>query len=250
MITVSMNKIYEESNIAIGNHLFQYCLCKIIALKNNYNFFIPSPGKLPLFFPDLDLGVVDGSINNSYTEDMNNQIFKSELFSLPDFTHLSGFFQTEKYFENYESEIKKWFKIDSLPNLDNNICLIQIRGGDNRHSEIALKLKWVLPKKYYLDGMSEVLKINPNTIFKIVTDDLELSKLYFPDLEILTNDTLGDFKLLISANYSIISSSTFAWWGRWLSDGITFAPNNWLNYNNPDLGFYPQDIKSKKFIYI
>ena len=28
------------------------------------------------------------------------------------------------------------------------------------------------------------------------------------------------------------------------------APNNWLNYNKPELGFYPIDIKTDGFIYI
>ena len=101
-----------------------------------------------------------------------------------------------------------------------------------------------------MTAMSEMEKYNEKIVFKIVTDDIELSKSYFPNLEIISEDVITDFKLLRSCKYSIISPSTFSWWARWLSSGITIAPNNWLNYNNPDKGFYPVDIKSNKFIYI
>lgn len=250
MISISFNTVFEETNVALGNHLFQYCICRIIATKNNYNFFIPYTGKLPSFFPNLNFGVEDGQIKNNFIEDMNNQTFNKSLFEIDDFTHLNGFFQSEKYFEGYESEIKKWFDIEPISSIDDNLCIIQIRGGDNRISPIAQQLKWVLPKNYYLDGIKKIKELNQSAIFKIITDDPELSSLYFPDIEIITNNTIDDFKILISAKYSIISASTFAWWGRWLSDNFTVAPNNWLNYNNPHLGYYPQDIKSKKFTYI
>jgi hypothetical protein len=60
-----------------------------------------------------------------------------------------------------------------------------------------------------------------------------------------------DFKLMYYSKYSIISSSSLAWWSNWLSDKeITIAPNNWLNYNKPGDGFYPVDIMVDKFTYI
>jgi hypothetical protein len=140
--------------------------------------------------------------------------------------------------------------MNDLPKLDNDICLIHLRGGDNRTEQISLQLKWLLPKEYYEKAIDKILTYNNNLIFKVVTDDPELSNQYFPNFEIISKNVVDDFKLLRSCKYSIISPSTFSWWARWLSEGITIAPNNWLNYNNPNKGFYPVDIKSKKFIYI
>ena len=62
MITVHFNQVFVEQDIALGNHLFQYCICRIVAMKNGYNFFIPYSGKLKECFPNLDLGVSDGII--------------------------------------------------------------------------------------------------------------------------------------------------------------------------------------------
>lgn len=250
MITVDLNKIHNDNNIALGNHLFQYVICRLVAEKNNYNFFIPYSGYLKDFFPNLELGVKDGEIINTFFEDTGHQQFNPEIFNLPNFTNLSGYFQTEKYFENYEYNVFEWFNMGDLPKLDENLCLIHLRGGDNRTGPIAIQLGWLLPKEYYEKAMAKIIEYNKDVIFKVITDDVELSKIYFPNLEIMSKNTIEDFKLLRSCKYSIISPSTFSWWARWLSNGITIAPNNWLNYNNPAKGFYPVDIKSKKFKYV
>lgn len=250
MITVDFNKIYNDNNIALGNHMFQYTICRIVAEINNYNFFIPYPGYLKKFFPNLDLGIDDGQIVNNYIDDMMSQKFNSDIFNLPDFTNLSGYFQSEKYFKNYEKKIFEWFEMTNLPKLDENVCLIHLRGGDNRTEAISLQLKWLLPVEYYQRAIDKISTYNNKLTFKVVTDDPELSIEYFPNYEIVSKNVVDDFKLLRSCRYSIISPSTFSWWARWLSDGTTIAPNNWLNYNNPEKGFYPIDIQSKKFIYI
>jgi hypothetical protein len=60
-----------------------------------------------------------------------------------------------------------------------------------------------------------------------------------------------DFKLMYNSKYCILSNSTFSWWSSWLTEKeISIAPNNWLNYNNPELGFHPIDIKTDKFLYV
>ena len=35
MITINFNQVHVENDIALGNHLFQYAICRIVALKNN-----------------------------------------------------------------------------------------------------------------------------------------------------------------------------------------------------------------------
>jgi hypothetical protein len=255
MITVGFNKVYEETNIALGNHMFQYSICRIVASKNNFNFHIPYVGNLKKCFPEIDLGICDGTIKHHYN-DSQSQIFDQSIFNVKDFTNLLGFFQTEKYFIGYEDDIKSWFKIE-MDNETKNIlekypideyCYIHIRGGDNKING----QDWLVPKEFYTQSMSLVNQ-DKNLSFVIITDDIEFSKSYFPEIDIISNSVIIDFKILYYAKYSIISASTFSWWARWLGDdeNITISPNKWLNCNKKDTNdFYPIDIKTDKFIWI
>jgi hypothetical protein len=253
MITAYFNKIFVDTNIALGNHLFQYVLCRLIATKNNYNFFMPHESYLTKCFKNLDMGVKDGNIRHTFREDASKQTYNPNLFNIQDFTNLHGYFQTDKYYEGSEELIKSWFEVDIDDNCKeiinnypiDNVCYIHIRGGDYKDAG------WMLPKKYFEGAMDEVRKLKSDISFVIITDDVEVSKQMFPHIDVLSKDVATDFKLLYNSKYSIISNSTFSWWSSWLSDKeITVAPNNWLNYNEPNKGFYPLDIRTNKFIYI
>jgi hypothetical protein len=254
MITVDFNFILDKSNIGIGNNMFQYCICRIIAEKNGYNFHIKNDSsftEIKIFFPDLDLGVQDGEIKYHYS-DTEMQIFNEEIFNIPDFTKIIGYFQSEKYFLGYEHKIKSWFKLEMDEKTKNILelyrkdqyCYVHFRGGDYKNNSN------LLPKIYYDLAMQEMAK-EKDIKFLVITDDLDLAKLYFPSTEIISNDTLTDFKCLYFSKYSIISNSSFSWWTSWLSDKEkSVAPSKWLNYNKDGEIWHPFDIKTKKFIYV
>ncbi len=254
---------YDDPNILFGNHMFQYSLCRLISLKNGYNFHIKHGNHLLECFPNIDLGSCDGEMQRSYEENIHSQAYLPDVFNIPDFTNLLGCYQTSKYFNGNENLVKSWFPVtmedsvrvvlDKYPVDD--FCYVHMRGCDYKANN------WNLPRQYYLDAMEEVKKIKPDIKFVIVTDDLEMAKLYFPDIDVISTevheygffgrDGIIDFKSLYYSKYCIIANSTFSWWAAWLSDKvITVAPNNWLNYNKPESGFYPFDIKTDGFIYI
>ena len=141
-----------------------------------------------------------------------------------------------------DDEVQK--VIDKYP--VDEYCYIHLRGNSNKGS-------WFMtPKSFYEKGIAEMTKMKEDVKFVIITDDVELSKEFFPDIDVISGHYEGvmtDFKSLYFAKYSIISNSTFSWWPRWLSDGITFAPNHWLNYNKGG-EFCPKGMETKKFIYI
>ena len=253
MISVNFNRVFVETNIALGNHMFQYCVCRLSAEKNGYNFYIPYGQYLTKCFPNIDLGMPDGQILHTYVDDNSTQRYNPSVFHVQNFTNLHGFDQTDKYFIGDEEKIKSWFKVDIDDNTKkivdkypvDNFCYIHIRGGDYKASD------WLLPKEYYESGIKEIRKFKSDISFVIITDDVELSKSLFPDIDVISLDVVSDFKSLYYSRYSIISNSSFSWWASWLSNKeIVIAPNNWLNYNNPQKGFYPVDIKTDKFIYI
>ena len=252
MITVNFNQIHVDNDIALGNHMFQYALCRLVALKNGYNFFIPYSGHLGKCFPGIDLGINDGN-TYGFFGDSNTQEYNARVFDVPDFTNLHGYFQTEKYFEGHEDLVKSWFPIDADNDNIKQIlekysveeyCYIHIRGSNNKGSYI------MLDKYYYLNGIEEVKKLKKDIKFVIITDDYDVSKLYFPELDVISSNVMDDFKAMYFSKYAIISNSTFSWWSCWLSDKIiTIAPNRWYNHNVGG-DFFPADIKSEKFIYI
>jgi hypothetical protein len=245
----------------LGNQIFQYVICRLIALRNNYNFCIEETGEpstegvhIKNFFENLDLGQKDGDIKYIFNEDYNIQKYNPKLFELPDYTKISGFFQSPKYYENYEKIIKDWFtltisdKAKYYLNKYNpkDFCYIHLRGTDYKtHNH------WFLNKDYYEKGIQYIKTLKKDIKFLIITDDPKEANKLFPNIEILSEDMKTDFVLLLNSKYIIISNSSFSWWAAWLKGKeITIAPNNWLNYNKPELGFYPIDIKTPDFIYL
>jgi hypothetical protein len=259
MITVYTNKVLEvhlaQNNIALGNHMFQYALCRLIAEKRGYKFFIPGGNYLKECFPEINLGSTNGVIKYTF-KDSPNQRYNPSIFNVKDFTHLHGYFQSEKYFEGHEDLVKSWFKVE-LDKMTKSVlekypvdkyCYVHIRGGDNKSGNN----NWLIPKEFYLKSFNKIKENNKDISFVIVTDDEDFSKEMFPDIDVISNDIMSDFKCLYYSEYCILSASTFSWWAAWLSDKkISIAPNKWLNYNKPETtDFYPIDIKTKKFIYV
>jgi hypothetical protein len=254
MLTVTMNQVTQVNDIGLGNHMFQYAICRLIAEKRGLNFYTPYDQSLRSCFPNLKIGIADGPIQYQFTEDYV-QTYNPNIFTLPDFTHIHGYFQTEKYFEGSEEQVKSYFELEVTEDVKyyldkyppDNFCYLHIRASGNKNGEA----KYLLPNEYYNRGMEKIREINSDLSFVIVTDDYEFSKQNFPDIDVISSSVSTDFRLIYYSKYSIISNSTFAWWAAWLGEKvITIAPENWLNFKFPEQGYFPIDVKSKKFTYI
>jgi hypothetical protein len=244
----------------LGNQMFQYAVCRTVAERNGYKFYIPNnknshQQNISEYF-NLDMGQIDGVIKNRFLEDHTKQNFDSKIYEISDFTSIWGFYQTEKYFIKNEIDVKNWFVITKdlmtesilLKYPVDKYCYIHFRGTDYKTWDGG---KRFLPKKYFEDAISKMKSYNTNLNFLVVTDDEESAYEYFNGFEIISNEMMVDFKLIYFSKYCIIPNSTFSWWAAWLSEKeLTIAPNNWLNYNKPEEGFYPIDIKSQKFKYV
>jgi hypothetical protein len=250
----------------LGNHMFQYAICRIIADRNNFNFKIAAIGEdnppyaedtnhhIFTYFPELERGIVDGSIKHIYHEDWS-QSYNPSIFNIPDYTKLYGYFQTEKYFVGFEDSIKNWFKVNkdqtTLELLKkypiDEYCYVHFRCYVFGEGQTHISLK------FYLDAYEKIKQVNTNIKLLIITEDINFTKNIFKDIdcEIISNDMMIDYKLLYFSKYCIISPSTFSWWAAWLTDKeITIAPQFWINYDSPEKGWYPSEIKTKKFTYV
>lgn len=236
----------------LGNHLWQYSVCRTVAEYNNYEYHIPKNFLGTMLF-DCSLGVDRDQTSSCYPYCNNHdgkQKFDENIFNIKDFTKLDGYLQTEKYIINNKSKIKEWFNLKKnnidLNILDDDTCVINFRGGDYKDKgHVFLNIK------YYYDSMNYMKKINSKIKFIIITDDPEEAKKYFLQYPIFHFGIVGDYAMVNSAKYLIIANSTFSWWAAWLNENskFTIAPKFWLRHNISHGWWMPADSLTTGFYY-
>jgi hypothetical protein len=231
----------------IGNHLFQYAVCRSVAERNGYNFWIDKDKWEGSKLFNVDYGVKDGSVKYEYYEgDVVEKKYNPDIYKVNDFTILKGYFPTEKYFMH--EKVKLWFRPKMKVNSEDDVCYIHFRGTDyNREDYWNF---YQLPKSYYDEAMRYIINNYGIMKFVIVTDDKKTATSWLPGLDIISTTAIYDFFLLIAAKYFISSNSTFSWWAAYLNkDNIVIAPQGWQTYKTTKK-FLPADIKVERFIYI
>jgi len=137
-------------------------------------------------------------------------------------TRYFGYFQTEKYFKHRRNEILELFKpddsfqekINEYSDLFNSISL------HVRRSWVNLKLNHI-HLVHTMDYYERALALLPKELRVLVfSDDLEWCKENFIGDRFIFIDEIDYISIYLMGkmDYHIISSSTFSWWGAWLSD--------------------------------
>ena len=234
----------------LGNQLFQYAICRIVAEQNGYDYSIPKEWQgQRLFECSLGVDCTHEENLNIFKEGKNK--FNPEVFDVKDNTIIEGFWQSDKYLSGYEEQVKEWFRPSKIKpiKMKDNTCVIHLRMKDRYNRDLKL------PKEYF-DKAKEIVtsKVGQSIKFLIVTDNPNGAKNYFKDDKIISGTLTEDFITIHQAKYKIISASTFSWWASWLNtteDSLIIAPNKWMDYNRPNSKlFFPIDIKTDKFTYI
>lgn len=268
--------IIVEIKGGLGNQLFQYAAAKAVA--RNYSsklgmdkssFEVNSYTKRNLSILNLNLKTNLKTRNylkkikylrklpflskitiNEIMETKQNELKYDPLYyNASKINILSGYFQSYKYFENIREILLEEFQplqksalvngySDLIKSKQSSISL-HVRRGD------YVKLGWDLSVNYYLNALSEMIKLmnfNNNKIsLFIFSDDINwcqdnLIKNDFKEVNItLINDKeLKDYEelyLMSLCENNIISNSTFSWWGAWLNrndEKIVIAPDKWI----------------------
>jgi hypothetical protein len=229
----------------LGNYMFQ--IAAAYAYAKRYNMHIgfncaesSGPHK---HITEYQNNVLKG-VNLYYTR-RNQPLQHSEsgfhYQEIPNYKNnilLYGYFQSEKYFKDYEDEIRDLFMSydvelsDELKELLNseNTCSIHVRRGDflkypNNHP--------VQNMNYFLKAIKQMPK---DSVFLIFSDDIQWCRQNFPDLPekfkfIEGNKDYEDLYIMSRCKNNIICNSTFSWWGAWLNnnpDKIVVAPATWF----------------------
>ena len=242
---IGMNSL--GSNGRLGNQMFQYSALVGIAKNRGFDFCIPDHSQATWFdrsqgdgivtvyhqlqhcFKMTHLGNRFGEIDGDIVE-LEQHHFCQELFDeCPDNVTLHGHFESYKYFENVEEEIRSDFtfksnileesqKFHSKNNIQDAIC-INARRGDfikfqNYHAPCT--------ESYYYECIDFLGK---DRQYLITSDDISWCKKIFNGNNFIfveetpENIRKGYFDMCVSSLCSdfIISNSTFSWWIAWLS---------------------------------
>ncbi len=164
-----------------------------------------------------------------------------------------GYFQSEKYFEEYKDIIKQELRVNIPPSYKEKEMLneinscnsigISIRVGDDYKNSKSLN---VCNQEYYYNAMEYINNISNECKFYIFTDDVERVKNDFnfkhPVKFIEGFKDYESLRLMYSCNHFVIANSSFSWWGAYLSNNpnkIIIAPKRWYNDSKykPDIYF-------------
>lgn len=175
--------------------------------------------------------------------------FDKNIFKIEPNTYIEGFFQSEKYFQDIENELRADFQFKNLPDEENqkliekisatNSISLHIRRGDYVKKKRYQNLYAACSLDYYKRGVEYISERYPNPTLFIFSDDINWVKenLNLPYGSIYVSHNTGsksyeDMRLMSLCKHNIIANSSFSWWGAWLNNNkekIVIAPQKWFN---------------------
>lgn len=268
----------------LGNHMWQYAVCRTIAEKLGYEWGInPSPthdyhsGANQMSFMDVDFGKPINGIEHEYHEpwkiykhvdEVNITMFNPSLYEIKDNTLMighngakGGIYQSEDYIIDRKDDIKQWYKINDIHKLDfekilsnlglvldDNLCVINFRGGEYRNIPNVL-----LRRQYWVDAINHMKILNKDMKFIVISDDPKLAESFMPYSIPCYHLSIGfDYYVVNQAKWLIISNSTFGWWPAWLNENVNkvIAPRYWARHNVSDGYWATGDSYTRGFDYL
>ncbi len=159
--------------------------------------------------------------------------------------YLEGYWQTYRYWQNYENEIRQIFTFKNSFEGRNAFfyqkiqetesVALHLRRGDYVQKPSVVQHYYQCSINYYEKAISEINQKVENPHFFVFSDDLEWCKtnlkLDFPHTYIDSGSNMGDLQLMSACRHQIIANSSFSWWGAWLNPNpqkILMIPPKWF----------------------
>lgn len=180
-------------------------------------------------------------INWKYIENIWNNVY------------LEWYWQTAKYFEKYDDEIKEIFQVKTEISEKNqkiinlieknylNTVSVHIRRWDYVSNSNAASWHGTCNDDYYKKAVKIIKEQISNPYFIIFSDDIHWVKknMDFWDnvLFVEWNKWPDDLRLMQTCANNIIANSSFSWWWAYLwknKNQVVIAPSKWLNDSNYD----------------
>lgn len=250
-LTNKINEKYVSCELvgALGNQMFILATTFALALEHKLTisflkqtYYINPDWNLKdyqywdNYFKFIDLIPYDGfneRISNT------NGPYGYEKLNINPKTQLYGYFQNEKYFGKYKRDIVNFFQINAADKeyienkykwiLNDNLVMIHVRRGDYlKHT----KCHHVVPIEYYNKAKNIIGK---NSFYVVFSDSIDWCKKNIKaDIYVEGEKDYIDMQMMRYFHTYVISNSSFAWWGAYLSINQNinvYMPCKWLEKN-------------------
>lgn len=239
----------------LGNQLFIIACTYAYSLKYDKQFYLSKtwegitknrPSYWDNLLNNLSIFTVDTKLL------ISKYIYNEPKFSVSEIPKeknliLKGYFQSEKYFSNYKTEIKKLLVLTEELNLYAKNILkdimtpvaVHIRRGDYKN---LTDIHCIQNNNYYIKAKKYIDEKLCNKIsYVYFSDDIEWVKNTFSlnENDIIINESIDykEFAIMQQCHHFIIANSSFSWWAAWLSesdiDKIVIAPEKWFGSKGP-----------------
>lgn len=259
MIPTSSTKLMG----GLGNYLFQIAAAFAVSLRDNKKLIVDTS----------DIQVVHDPLENykdnilrritfrngieGYTPISQDGFHYTEIPRVPSSTKLFGYFQSEKYFEEYSDHVRSLYEI--TPSLKKQ--LLEKYGEVLKNETVSLHVRRtnylkfpnhhpVQPVEYYKKAVE---LLGNHKTYLIFSDDMDWCHENFGFINnkiFIGNQTdYEDLYLMSMCKDNIIANSSFSWWGSWLNknpDKKVIAPNMW--FGNAYSHWNLNDLYCKKWI--
>lgn len=258
----------------LGNQMFQYACGRALALRHGADFriddrdFSAGPGQvfgLHHFNIVTDSGG-NGKLPPSKRERLryffwrylnlppkfireSGTLFDPKVLELKGDCLLHGYWQSERYFEDFGGQIREELTIKSPPSETNRQMLaelgrvpavsVHVRRGDYVSNPKALAYHGTCGQEYYRKAARHIAEnMTAEPVFFVFSDEPEWAREHLDlpfEMRIVNhNDSANnyeDMRLMASCRHHIIANSSFSWWGAWLNpstEKIVVAPARWV----------------------
>jgi len=284
-----MDKVITRILGGLGNQMFSYAAARALALRTNselildtisyfeqdflyrrkyqlQHFRIPCREVSPRerrMFESRYLRYINRHLNRMIPFQMRWYIFQEKIefdewmlkFRPHGTVYLEGYWQSENYFKDEETQIRKDFSLDTPAELHNLQLGHQMRTSES----VALHFRFFdrpgsdeasnISAYYYESAISIMDSYVPHAHYFIFSDNPDEAKkrIRLPEQRMtVISHNIGDdhawkdMWLMRLCKHFIIANSTFSWWGAWLSqnpDKIVIAPKAEIRAGVSSWGF-------------
>lgn len=180
--------------------------------------------------------------------------FVPSVLTWHDGVYLDGFWQSEKYFKDFEKEIRADFtlkkpfspaakELHAKISHDPFAVALHVRRGDYVTDKVTNEHWGTCSPEYYTEAIGTIAKSMPKPNIYVFSDDMawcrENITSRFP-LSFVSSPNIPNHEevtIMAACKHNIIANSSYGWWGAWLNqnpDKIVIAPEHWAQKHNSD----------------
>ena len=159
--------------------------------------------------------------------------------------HLTGFFQSERYFAAHSGLVRQLFnpglaaKRTAGPLIvradTRNSVSVHVRRGDYVHDPRTRAVHGVLDADFYQQAIERIRAGIADPDFLIFSDDIAAARALLGEgqnmIYVEGGSALDDLYLMSRCQHHVIANSSFSWWGAYFGvrdGGLTIAPRQWF----------------------